>query len=66
LNYNIFGVIDKCGKEANWKKQLGEKLIIINSDELEQLYETNLVNQFLISKDLPKWDKTTDPKFAED
>jgi predicted ATPase len=65
LNYNIFGVIDQCGKETNWKKQLKEKLIVIDSDELEQLYDLDLVNKFLTLKDLPEWDKSTCPKFSE-
>jgi predicted ATP-dependent endonuclease of OLD family len=65
LNYNIFGVIDQCGKESNWKKQLGEKLIVLNSDELEQLYDIDLINKFLLFKNLPEWNKSIDPKFAE-
>ncbi len=47
LNYNIYGIIDQCQKADGWKKSLGEKLIIINDIELENLYKKDLVNQFL-------------------
>jgi AAA15 family ATPase/GTPase len=66
LNYNIYGVIDICGKEAEWKIQLKDKLIVLNDDELEKLYAIDLVNSFLSFKGLPEWDKVSEPNFAKE
>ncbi len=66
LDYKIYGVIDKCGKEEPWKKQLGDKLMVLNEAELERLYDIQIVNSFLKSKGLPFWDKLVNKEFAKD
>jgi hypothetical protein len=65
LEYNIFGVVDICGKESEWKKTLGDKLIVLNDTELERLFDLEKVNKFLAKEALPDWEKTQYPEFAK-
>ena len=69
LGYKIYGITDKFksqNQEQNWKKILGDKLIVSNAEELELLYPVNLVNDFLRLKNLPAWEPATQLSFCQD
>ena len=69
LGYKIYGITDKFksqNQEQNWKRILGDKLIVSNAEELELLYPVNLVNDFLRLKNLPAWEPATQLSFCQD